>query len=111
MVYLTREEWDDISKRGEPRDREWSHGEVPTDQKENILIAEDDDDLYAEGRYFKAVLTYGLDLAFLLARRYEANGSRKPEDCADSWAIFAMLRILLFVYPDFDFLLGDGLYC
>lgn len=49
-------------------------------------------------------LAYGLESCLGLARRDLLNRTNKAEDNADSWSFYFLLTMLIFVYPDLDFI-------
>jgi len=49
-------------------------------------------------------ISYGIEACLALARRDLWNNTNKAEDNADSWALYALLRMLIYAYPDLDIL-------
>lgn len=49
-------------------------------------------------------IAYGLEACLALIRRDERDSTNKAEDNADSWTIYFMMRMLILVYLEIDFL-------
>lgn len=62
------------------------------------------DSVTADPNALNFYVSYGIEACLALARRDLWNNTNKAEDNADSWALYALLRMLIYAYLDLDIL-------